>query len=106
LLAFLQHVFLKAAHETEAPPVASKNNGGDPQPNNGKRKDDSQQTSKSDNGSTLESSLDHNHSSTQGLTMPVKGTTVSKHGIFHFGKTRIYFCYLYLKMYHCPNHHR
>ena len=77
----------EAAHKTKALHVPSKNNGGDPQPNNGERKDDSQQTSKSDDDSALESSSDRNHSSTQGLTTPVQGTTVSKQGIFHFGKT-------------------
>jgi len=79
------------AHETEALHAASENNGGDQRPNSGERKDDSQQTSKSDEGGALESTSDHNHSSTQGLTMPVKGTTVSKHRIIYFGKTRIFF---------------
>jgi hypothetical protein len=75
--------------------AASETNAGDQQPNNGERKHDSQQIPKSDKGGALESSSDRNHSSTQGLTTPVKGTTVSKHGIFHCGKTPIYF-FLYI----------
>jgi hypothetical protein len=85
----------KVAHETKALHAASKTNGGDQQPNNGERKDDSQQTPKSDEGGALESSSDRNHSSTQGLTTPVKGTTVSKHGIFNFGKP-VFIFFLYI----------
>ena len=88
----------EAAHETEVLHAASKNNGGDPQqPNKSERKDDSQQTSKSDGGGALKSSSDCNHSSTQGLTTRVKGTTVSKHNNFNFGKTCFYLFSLYLK---------
>ena len=85
----------ETAHETEALHAASKDNGGDQQPNNGERKDYSQQTSKSDEGGAFESSSDRNHSSTQGLTTPVKGTTVSKNGIFNFEKKKIFF-FLYI----------
>ncbi len=94
------------AHETGTLNDASKDYGGDEQPNNGERQNNSQQTSKSDDGTALESSLDCNHSGMQGLTTPVKGTTVSKNGILHFGKTRIYLFSLYLIMFHFKNHHR
>ena len=86
----------KIADETGALNAASEDYGGDEQPNNGKRQNNSQQTSKSDDGTALESSLDHNHSGTQGLTTPVTVTTVSKNGVFHFEKNRINFCFVYL----------
>ena len=70
------------------------------------KKYDSKQTPKRGKGGALESSLVCNESSTQGLTTPVKGATVSKHGIFHFEKTRIYIFSLYLIMYHCKNYYR
>ena len=84
----------KTALKTEGLHNASKNSGRDQQPNKSEHKDNSQQTSKNDNSSALESSSDRNHSSTQGLTTPGKGTTVSAHGIFHFGKTRIFFFFI------------
>ena len=96
----------KSAHKAKALHAANKTNGGDQQPNNDKRKYDSKQTLKSGKGGALEYSLVRNQSNTQGLTTPVKGTTVSKHGIFHFGKKRLYIFSLYLIMYHCKNHHR
>ena len=81
----------KMAHETEALHAASKDKGGDQQPANGEGKDYFQQTSKSNEGGALESSSDLNHSSTQGLTTPVKGTTVSKHGYFPRWKNPYFF---------------
>lgn len=96
----------EAAHKTEALHAASETNGGGQQPNNGERKDDSKHTPKSGEGGALKSSLVRNQTSTHGLTTPGKGTTVSKHGIFNFGKTRIYIFSLYLIMYHFKNHHR
>ena len=96
----------ETADETGALNAASKDYGGDEQTNNGERQNNSKQTSKSDDDTALESSSDCNHSGTQGLTTPVKGTTVSKNGVFHFGKTHIYFFSLYLIMYHFKNHHR
>ena len=71
----------KTANDTEALHAASKDNSEIQQPTKkSKGKDNSQQTSKSNESGTLESSSNHNQSSTQGLTTPVKGTTVSKHG--------------------------
>jgi hypothetical protein len=70
----------KTANDTEALHAASEDKSEDQQPTKGKGKDNSQQTSKSNESGALESSSNHNQSSTQGLTTPVKGTTVSKHG--------------------------
>jgi hypothetical protein len=54
----------------------------------------------------LESSSNHNQSSTQGLTTPVKNTTtVSKHWFSTLEKP-VFFSPLKLIMYLCPNHHR
>jgi hypothetical protein len=59
---------------------ASEDKSDGQQPTKGKGKDNSRQTSKSNESGALESSSNHNQSSTQGLTTPVKNTTtVSKH---------------------------
>jgi hypothetical protein len=81
----------KTAHKTEALHAASEDKGGDQQPANGEGKYYFQQTSKSNEGGALESSSDLNHSSTQGLTTPVKGTTVSKHSYFPRWKNPYFF---------------
>lgn len=58
---------------------ASEDKSDGQQPTKGKGKDNSRQTSKSNESGALESSSNHNQSSTQGLTTPVKNTTtVSK----------------------------
>jgi hypothetical protein len=96
----------KMAHETEALHAASEDKSEDQQPTKGKGKDNSRQTSKSNKSGALESSSNHNQSSTQGLTTPVKGTTtVSKHGFSTLEKP-VFFSPLKLIMYLCPNHHR
>ncbi len=60
---------------------ASEDKSDGQQPTKGKGKDYSRQTSKSNESGALESSSNHNQSSTQGLTTPVKSTTTvrSKH---------------------------
>ena len=70
----------KTAHETEALHAANDDKSGDQLTAGDDGKNNSRQTSKNNEGGALESSSDRNQSSTQGLTTPVKGTTVSKHG--------------------------
>jgi hypothetical protein len=69
----------KMAHETEAPHAAKDDKSGDQLTTGDHGKNNSQQTLENNEGGALESSSDHNQSSTQGLTTPVKGITVSKH---------------------------
>ena len=89
----------KTANDTEALHAASKDKSENQQPTKkSKGKDNSQQTSKSNESGALESSSNHNQSSTQGLTTPVKGTTVSKHGFSTLEKP-VFFSPLKLIMY-------
>jgi hypothetical protein len=88
----------KTANDTEALHAASEDKSENQQPTKSKGKDNSRQTSKSNESGALESSSNHNQSSTQGLTTPVKGTTVSKHGFSTLEKP-VFFSPLKLIMY-------
>ena len=88
----------RTAHDTEVLHAASEDKSEDQQPTKGKGKDNSRQTSKSNDSGALESSSNHSQSSTQGLTTPVKGTTVSKHGFSTLEKP-VFFSPLKLIMY-------
>ncbi len=88
----------KTANDTEALHAASEDKSGEQQPTKGEGKDNSRQTSKSNERGALESSSNQNQSSTQGLTTPVKGTTVSKH-VFSTLEKPVFFSPLQLIMY-------
>jgi hypothetical protein len=88
----------KTPNDTKALHAASDDKSEDQQPTKSKGKDNSRQTSKSNESGALESSSNHNQSSAEGLTTPVKGTTVSKHGFSTMEKS-VFFSPLKLIMY-------
>ena len=96
----------KTAHETEALHAANDDKSGDQLTTGDDGKKNSRQTSTNNDSGALKSSSDHNHSSTQGLTTPVKGTTVSKHRYSTLEKHVFFFSSLKLIKHQCSTHHR